>query len=228
MRTCMDYFAKEGVPCSFYVDRHGVFKVNTGSAIDTSLTQFGRAMKELGIELIYALSPQAKGRVERAFGTLQDRLVKELRLQKIDTIEAANSYLKTFLKSHNDQFAKPARSSSNAHRRLEKDLKYVLCSKEKRKVSKDLEVSYKGMTYQIVAEQDTLHLRRASVTMITTLEGQLYIEYRGRLLKYKKYCEALAPVKEVSNDKLLKMWKERRGPNKRVPDTHPWKRGYAA
>ena len=228
MRACMDYFVENGVPRSFYVDRHGVFKVNAGNSIDTSLTQFGRAMKELGIGLIYALSPQAKGRVERAFGTLQDRLVKELRLQKINTIEAANDFLKSFLTSYNEQFAKPARSFCNVHRKLERDLKYVLCSKEKRVVSKNLEVSYEGVTYQIAAEQDNMSLKRADVTMITTLEGQLFIEYKGKLLKYKKYSDTPAPIKEVSIDELLKMWKKPRGSINGVSNKHPWKRGYAA
>ena len=110
-RLMKEYIEKHGAPEAMYTDRYSVFKVNQGD--EEKLTQFGRAMKELDIELIYARTPQAKGRVERANGTLQDRLVKELRLQNISSIEEANAFLPEFLTKHNQKFGKEPRSSQS-------------------------------------------------------------------------------------------------------------------
>ncbi len=93
MGATWDFLEKEGRPLALYVDRHSIYLVNTHNPEGEKETQFARATKELGIELIHARSPQAKGRVERLFGTLQDRLVKELRLQGISTIPEANRFL---------------------------------------------------------------------------------------------------------------------------------------
>src|SRR6202140_3947078 len=111
------------------------------------MTQFGRALHELNIDIICANSPQAKGRVERAFGTLQDRLVKELRLTGIDTIEAANEWLPTFMEDHNRRFAKPSKNSKNLHRPLaaKEDLTEILTPRHERTVSTNLTLHYDRM-----------------------------------------------------------------------------------
>lgn len=108
-------------------------------------------MKELGIEMIFAHSPQAKGRIERAFGTLQERLVWEMRLKGISTIEEANKYLPSFLEKHNKRFAVKPANPFNAHRQLNQSqsLKYILCKKEIRTTSKNLEVQHHHTTYQL-------------------------------------------------------------------------------
>jgi hypothetical protein len=146
--TTFDYmeitksFIKEyGRPLAFYSDKHSVFKVNREKSLSgANMTQYGRALQELDIKLICAYSPQAKGRVERVNRTLQDRLKKELRLQKISTMEEANSFLPLFLKDFNKKFAKVAINSNNAHRILpqEMNLENIFNIKNKRILSKNL------------------------------------------------------------------------------------------
>jgi len=112
------YINNYGIPLATYSDKHGIFRINLPTAGEDTETQFGRAARQLGIEVICAHSPQAKGRVERANKTLQDRLVKEMRLLGISDIEAANTYLPTFMEDHNNRFAVDAQSSENAHRKM--------------------------------------------------------------------------------------------------------------
>lgn len=124
---------------AFYSDRHSIFTKHDPE--DPTPTQFERAVKALGIEPIRALSPQAKGRVERSFQTLQDRLVKALRLAGINTLEAANALLPRFIEHYNDRFAKPARHPQDAHRPLEIDaerLSQMTCEQHSRTLSKSL------------------------------------------------------------------------------------------
>lgn len=117
MKAFQGYLEKNGRPVALYTDKHGVFRVNhKNSHAKDELTQFGRAAKELGLQIICADTPQAKGRVERVNKTLQDRLVKELRLKNISTIEEANSYLPLFIENFNKRFSKPAKNPTNAHK----------------------------------------------------------------------------------------------------------------
>ena len=135
---------KYGLPASLYVDRDSIYRCERLANVEEQIagkepqTQFGRAMEQLGLELILANSPQAKGRVERRNGLLQDRLVKELRLAGISDIEAANAFLiKTFLPQLNTKFRVEPRSAVNAHRRCEQNLKEILCWEETRVVARD-------------------------------------------------------------------------------------------
>ncbi len=107
MMATREYLEQHGKPLAFYSDKHGIFRVNKGSSTTTGVTQFGRVLSELGIELICANSPQAKGHVEQANQTLQDRLIKEMRLEGISSIEAANAWLDTFIADFNRRFARP-------------------------------------------------------------------------------------------------------------------------
>lgn len=107
MMATREYLEQHGKPLAFYSDKHGIFRVNNGGSTTTGVTQFGRVLSELGIELICANSPQTKGRVERANQTLQDRLIKEMRLEGINSIEAANAWLDTFIADFNRRFARP-------------------------------------------------------------------------------------------------------------------------
>ena len=117
-RAAREYFKHHGRPLAFYNDKHGIFRVNRAEAkTGTGETQFGRVMRELGVKIICANSPQAKGRVERANGTLQDRLVKELRLQEINDIDSANAFLPAFMEDYNKRFAATAANATDAHRK---------------------------------------------------------------------------------------------------------------
>jgi transposase len=220
-RLMQEYVMRHGVPEALYTDRYSVFKVNHGK--EETLTQFGRAMKELGVELIYARTPQAKGRVERTNGTLQDRLVKELRLHNISTIEEANAFLPEFLAKYNQKFGKKPRSAFNAHRPLKQkeNLQHILCEQATRKISKDLEVSFEGQIYQIQAHNQRNRLQGKQITIIRTLDGKLHMEYEGASLKYKIHKEM--PSSLIMDAKQLVAYKEKK--KWRPPAKHPWKRG---
>lgn len=207
-RLMKEYIETNGVPEAMYTDRYSVFKVNLGG--EGKLTQFGRAMKELDIELIYARTPQAKGRVERANGTLQDRLVKELRLKNISSIEDANAFLPAFLTKYNQKFGKKPRSSFNAHHPLKQkeNLQHILCEQATRKLSKDLEVSFEGQIYQIETQNRRNRLQGKQITMIRTLDGQLLMRYEGTSLEYKMLKEIPSPL--IMDAKQLVAYKEKR------------------
>ena len=147
------YFERYGKPVAFYSDKHGIFRVNQPRpmGLSSGLTQFGRAMQELNIQIICANSPQAKGRIERANQTLQDRLVKELRLRRISDMQAGNAYLPEFLADFNRRFAVQPRSSHNAHRPLLKteNLDLILTYQKTGTLSKNLTVQSNKIIYQI-------------------------------------------------------------------------------
>jgi transposase len=156
MTVTEEYIKKYGRWEVAYSDKHGIFRVNTpGCTKRESLTQFGRALKELGIRLMCANSPQAKGRVERMNQTLQDRLVKEMRLVGINDIHRANEFLLTFWDPFNEKFSIPPRNPVSAHRPLlpEHRLERILCKKENRKISKNLEIQYNNVIYQITLDK---------------------------------------------------------------------------
>lgn len=185
------YFEREGLPAAIYCDKRGTFKVNKGKR--NQLTQFSRAMKELNVKVIFAHSPEAKGRIERAFGTLQDRLICEMRLRHISTIKEANKFLPSFIEKYNEKFGKAPSNPFNAHHPVNnnKPLKYILCFKYKRIVSKNLEISFENEIYQLQAERGQ-NLRKAEVDVIVTLEGEMRVEYRDKEVKFKHYRELSA------------------------------------
>jgi transposase len=180
---------KHGKPFAYYTDRLNVFRINyyKESYRGKGLTQVGRALKELGVELICANSPQAKGRIERVFKTLQDRLVKELRLRKINSLDQANRYLEEYRKEHNALFSVEAFEKSAAYRRVAtQDLEKALCFKEERKLTKNLELSYEGRILQIETKERSYRLQRAKVLVIEDVQGKLKIEHDGEELFYKE------------------------------------------
>ena len=196
----------------------------------TGLTQFGRALKELDIELICAHSPQAKGRVERANQTLQDRLSKELRLRGICTVAAANAYLPAFIADYNQRFAVTPCSAESAHRPLAKgeDLERVLTLCERRTLSKNLTLSYNNVIYQIKTKRSAYTMRQAQVEVRERHTGELTIEYKQRPLAYTIYSKQEQQQGKVIESKLLQPAaaraaarpKQKRGP---VPRSHPWR-----
>lgn len=211
---------KKGRPVSLYTDKRGTFVVNQGKK--RGKTQFARAMEELEIKMIIAHSPQAKGRIERAFGTLQERLVWEMRIHNICTLEEANAFLPTFLEKHNRKYAKEPLSPLDAYRPLnkKKELKYILSRKEKRRVSKNLEVQYKNEIYQL-REPHGVSLKNQEIAIITTLDNDRVFEYKGHLLEAVSYLEVEYKKPEICIDQLMKKWK---GKGLCKPSVkHPWR-----
>lgn len=187
------YLNEHGKPLAFYSDKHGVFRVNAskeGSAYASDShgdTQFGRAMRELGITVIHAHCPQAKGRVERVFETLQDRLVKEMRLRGISTIEEGNDYLPTYLEAHNAKFAVEPQEPVNMHQPLRKqdDLKLIFTKQGERTLSKTLSCQYENKLYQIQTKQSAYIMRYIKVTVQESQNGTVQLIYKGKPLDYK-------------------------------------------
>jgi transposase len=184
-----DYLKKHGKPQAFYSDRFSVFRVNNDKEgyRKEGLTEIGRALKEMKVLLICANSPQAKGRVERLFCTLQDRLVKEMRLRGISSIEEGNEYLEEYIKEHNELFSVKACIEEDAHTAVtDEEIEASLCYKTTRKLTKNLELSYDSRILQIQIEETGYRLIGAQVTVKEALEGDIAIEYQGELLKWKE------------------------------------------
>lgn len=191
METLRDYLGNNGLPLALHSDRHSIFRVNNPER-EGELTQFTRAVKTLGIAPIHANTPQAKGRVERANQTLQDRLVKELRLRNISDIETANSWLPEFVKAYNDRFASQPREGGNAHREIHhtpEELNYILSYQARRVLSKNLTFQYKTCAYQIRSEGQGYRLRHALVTVCENFQGEITVLHDSRELG----CEGLSP-----------------------------------
>jgi hypothetical protein len=216
------YMARHGKPVTFYSDKNSIFKVNIPNALTGSgMTQFGRAMKELDIEIICANTPQAKGRVERTIGIMQDRLVKEMRLRDISSIEAANEYVAEFMEDYNARFAAQPRSSHDMHRALlsTEDLERIFTLQEQRILSKNLTLQYKKVVYQIQTSRPSYAMRNAPVTVCEKDQGQIDILYKGHPLVYTVYQKQqrqadVVPSKSIDN-KLKKSHKPAKD--------HPWR-----
>ena len=175
---------RSGIPIALYTDRHSVFKHVPGSGLPSAPTQFSRAMDELGIQMIYALSPQAKGRVERAAGTFQDRLVTELRLAGATTIEDAGVVLRDFLPHFNERFRVSAPESEVAYRTVDGGtcLDRMLCFRHSRKVAKDNTVRYRRSTLQLLPGMERPTYAGVKVDVLEGLDGQLVVEHEGQLI----------------------------------------------
>ena len=186
------------------------------------MTQFGRAMKELDIEIICANTPQAKGRVERAIQILQDRLVKEMRLRDISSIETANEYVVEFMEDYNARFAEQPRSLHDMHRSLlpSEDLERVFTLQEQRILSKNLTLQYKKVVYQIQASRPSYAMRKAPVTVSEKDQDQIDILYKGQPLDYTIYQEQHRQAEVVSSKSIDDKLKKSHKPAK----DHPWRR----
>jgi transposase len=216
------YLPRYGKPRAFYSDKSSIFRVNIPGAISgTGLTQFGRSMKELGVEVICANTPQAKGRVENVNGTLQDRLVKEMRLAGISGIEEANSWLPTFMADFNTRFEVVPHSSHDAHRPLHPadNLDRCFTWQETRTLSKNLTLQYKKVIYQIQSKRPTYAMRHTAVMVCENEKGEVEILYRGQSLPYSIYHKQARQAQEVTSksldNALKKVWKP--------PADHPWR-----
>ena len=216
------YIQKWGLPISVYLDRHTTYKSTAKASVEdvlndeVPLSEFERALKELEVKLIHATSPQAKGRVERHFRTLQDRLVKEMRLRGIRTINDGNDFLKQYLPLYNRRFSVPPRERENLHRPLPKgfNLDAILCIKTPRMLRNDFTVAHNKKLYQIEDK-----IRTSKVMVHEHLDGSLRMTYRNRVLRFKEITtrpmkQEKAPVREG----------RRRPP---IPSAnHPWRKGF--
>lgn len=214
-----------GKPLSIYVDKHSVFRVNREELKKgVGITHFGRVVKELEIELICAHSPQAKGRVERKNGVMQDRLIKEMRLQGISTIEEANAFLPQFLEELNQRFGKEAVNSEDAHRplRVQDDVERIFMRKDKRKLSKNLTFQHKGVLY-LVETKNPNRLKHATVEVHWRDDIATEVLYNGNQLQYKKWEEQPYERPTILDAKGIEVagWINKKA---RKPSIHhPWK-----
>lgn len=178
-----------GVPLALYSDRHGIFRVNAKEAASgDGKTTFNRFTERLKIAQICALTPQAKGRVERANQTLQDRLVKELTLQGISTLDEANAFLGRFMEMWNRKLAVEPKDPTDAHRpwtETSEALDEIFTERETRCLSSSLSLSYHGTIYGIIAKDSGRALRGAKVGIYTYLDGRMEVRYRGRVLEHR-------------------------------------------
>lgn len=186
-----EVISANGVPLALYSDRHGIFQrsprepetLEEQLAGERQPTQFGRSLKELGIQPVFALSPQAKGRIERLFGTLQDRLVSELRLAGITTMEMANRTLQDFLPRFNARFGVPPSRSEKAYRQPPAaDLDGILCFKYHRSVAADNTIRFFGRTLQLLPGLQRPSYAHARVEVQERLDGSLVVFYQGETI----------------------------------------------
>jgi transposase len=213
--SAFDYFAstrayldRYGKPVAFYSDKASIFRVAASEARKTAgITQFGRALSELNIDILCANTPQAKGRVERAHLTLQDRLVKELRLRGISTPEAGNAYLPEFQADYNERFAREPRSPHDAHRpvREDEDLKRIFTWQEERKLSKNLTLHYKRVTYLVAPGPETLPLVGNRCRVYEHEDGRIEVRHEGQRLPCRVFVDPEPRVRQadiVANKRL--------------------------
>src|ERR1700675_4910297 len=234
LKTLGGWLRRYGRPVAHYTDRNSIFRTTRpaqwGEQLrgDPARTQFGRALNELGIQWIAAQSPQAKGRIERLFETLQDRLVKEMRLVGIDTLEAANRFLPLhFIPEWEQRFTVAPRSSRNAHRPLGPDhrLEQILSVRVARQVAQDHTVSWEGNRWGVLREQVRPGLRGAHVEIERRLDGSHWLRFRGRYLRLR-YCPE--PPRATSPSGLRPpglVAKKNKPPKPKYipPPQHPWR-----
>jgi hypothetical protein len=222
MASLKAYVLKHGIPTSIYLDKHSTYKINKAERYRNwpfkdakELSQFERACRQLGVELIHAHSPQAKGRVERLFGTLQDRLVKELRLEKASSLPEANKVLRCYLPKFNKRFGRVPKSNGDLHRVLNKDIKLdeILAVHNPRVMRNDHTISYENRWYQI-----TTKTKAREVMVQERLNGRMYLFGNGRQLDYKEIPgpaqHVYQPRERLSTRRIIQ-----------APQ-HPWRQSY--
>ena len=212
------YIKRYGIPQSVYLDKHATYKSTKKPSLEDelnnikALSQFERALKELGVVVIHADSPQAKGRIERSFKTHQDRLVKEMALKKVCTIKEANKFLNSYyIPKHNRKFSIKAVNSTDLHRLIPKglDLDRIFCIKKKAALRNDFTIQYNNKFYQIL---DTI--RAKEVTIEDRFNDKLYIYHKDTQLKYKLIDKR--PQRE-------KQARKPRKPRYILPKDHPYR-----
>jgi len=213
------YIKKYGLPLSIYLDRHTTYKSTKKPSVEDELndieplSQFGRAVSELGVNLIYAGSAQAKGRIERLFKTFQDRLIKEMRLKGIKSLEGANKFLPQYLSRYARRFAVKPANDTDMHRPISEDISLdkILCIKTKRQLRNDFTVGHNSKLYQI---KD--NVRTKKVVVEERVDGSMFITYRDRNLRFR---EITARPKKEQKEAIAHISKKTYIPAK----DHPWR-----
>jgi len=238
LRTLRGWLQRYGRPLALYTDKNSLFVTTRPTQWQEQLretparTQFGRALAELDIEWIAAQTPQAKGRIERLFGTLQDRLVKEMRLAEIATLEQANRFLEiTFWPFWQQRFSVPAAQSADAHRRVERSqhLEQILSVRVARRVASDHTVNWKGQRWGVRREDVSAGLRNAQAEIEKRLDGSYWLRFRGRYLPLHPCPEApraASPsgLRPAGLAERTERPKNKIKPKYHVPADHPWRR----
>jgi transposase len=237
LRVLEGWLGRYGRPLAFYTDKASLFRINQAPRLPEQLagrvaeTQIRRALRELDIDWIAAHSPQAKGRIENLFGTLQDRLVKEMRLAGVNTLEEANRFFPiTFVPWWEQRFAVPPRSPEDAHRRLDRThrLEHILSVRMERTVAQDATVVWRGQRWGVPREQVCAGLRGARAQIERRLDGRHWLRFRGRYLELRpcaaaSFCAAspsgLRPPGLAAQNEKAKP-KHKYTP----PPDHPWRR----
>ena len=213
------YIKKHGLPLSVYLDKYKTYKSTAKPTIQDELndveplSDFERALRELGVEVKHANSPQAKGRIERLFGTLQDRLVKEMRLRGIRTLEEANIFLEEYLPIYNRKFSVSPKERDNLHRPLGRGLNLdaILCKKTERTLRNDFSVAHNSKLYQVEEA-----IQASKVMVQDRIDGSLRIYYKDRALRFREITER--PLREKKPLALTKRTKPYT-----PPPRHPWR-----
>ncbi|MGD8536208.1 MAG: ISNCY family transposase [Candidatus Aminicenantes bacterium] len=219
------YILRYGLPQSLYLDKHSTYKTIRQPYVEEELrgrqaeTQFKRAVGELKIEMIHADSPQGKGRVERLFGTLQDRLIKEMRLAKISSIEEANVFLESYLEDYNKRFSRAPKREGDLHRPLPEDvnLRDIFCIKGIRTINDGYIIQWKKRLF--ILDAPSLVLRRRKVEVQEQFTGKITFKYKGRSLD----CHEVFEVKPKKQEEVkLAVHRPRKKSKYRPSPDHPW------
>ena len=215
------YIRKNGIPASIYLDKHTTYKSTKKQTIEDELnnvepmSQFTRAVTELGVNVIYANSPQAKGRIERLFNTFQDRLIKEMRLKGVKTIKEANKFLKHYLPTYTKRFAVRPTSDTDLHRPIPEgiNLDKILCVKKARALRNDYTIAHNGKLYQI---EDDLNAKEVIVE--ERINGAMLITYKDTNLRFKEITTR--PKREEKEPKINAVVTKK---TYIPPADHPWR-----
>lgn len=225
MESFKQYVFKYGLPMAIYADKHTTYKSPAEPTVEEQLkgiepmSQFERGLFELGVKMIHAHSPQAKGRIERLFGTFQDRVIKEMRLAGIGNIQEANLFLESYLPQFNAKFCVEARESANLHRSApsKRQLDQSLCIKTSRTLNNDFTISYGTRLYQIKE-----NIRAKKVMVEERLDGTLRISYEGRPLLWKEIRSI--PVKINKVPRIAVRIRKNGSPSPNHPFKQPWRK----
>jgi hypothetical protein len=220
-----------GIPRALYMDGHTIFfspqsgKLTEEEELEgktVALTQFGKVLDILGIQPIRASSPQAKGRVERMWGTLQKRLPVDMRLAGVQSIEEANRFLAEYIYGHNKRFAVEAFEKQGAFLPGPPEglMRFILCTRENRKTAGDSSVSWQGKKYIIEGEngEQKFFIRRTSVSILTLMDGSLAAQYENEIYTIKETSDN----SQIKKKEVTKEEPKSKKPNKPAPD-HPWR-----
>lgn len=233
--SAMDSFRKYicvyGIPFSFYVDRHSAYKTTRQPNLDEDLqgefakTQFARSLNELDVKIIFARSPQAKGRIERLFETLQDRLVKELRLANISTLDKANVFLESYLTKYNARFEVKPFKKTNLHRTVQKHLNLdeIFCIKEYRSIGNNYSFQWKNRLF--IIPDPSITMKRQRICVMKSFDGIISAKLNGKLLKILEITQKdIVAIERVQ--KATRTFLKSKKVCYKPPINHPWKRFY--